>query len=501
MDLARLVDFEVQLHRDEETARAGGESTLQARDARLGSEIADELGLDPRGARARLRAERALRARVAEAWLLRVRGQEPGEGERTARALRLAGILLVVVALLAGAGAARAALAYDGREPVNVLVFLGVLVVPQIALFVLMLWAMLRGRQGLLGAALTALANARFLRRGAAATLGAIGARLRMHAQVERWTTIRLAQRAAVAFNVGALATCLALVAFTDLAFCWSTTLQLAPERVHAGCRAIAAPWAALFPEAVPPLELVRDSQWVRLPGRFVSGTSLPEAVARSGGWWSFLVAALVVWGLLPRVVLWAFAAWRVRAALRAVPFDDRRCNALFDRLLPDAGWAGPSPDEIGLPPHERAAGRAADAPPVSVGRGSTWLLTWGRLAKHQTELAECVRAATGAPPSGVLAVGGADLALDRAAVETLRKAGAQRALLVLAAGSQPTKDVLDLLRALRQALGPRADLGVALVHDDPRTPVANDELAGWRASLDRMVDPYLGLQRLEVPA
>src|SRR5690606_25634236 len=205
------------LHRDEETARAGGESTLQARDARLGSDIADELGLDPRGARARLRAERALRARVAEAWLLRVRGQEPGEGERTARALRLAGILLVVVALLAGAGAARAALAYDGREPVNVLVFLGVLVVPQIALFVLMLWAMLRGRQGLLGAALTALANARFLRRGAAATLGAIGARLRMHAQVERWTTIRLAQRAAVAFNVGALATCLALVAFTDL--------------------------------------------------------------------------------------------------------------------------------------------------------------------------------------------------------------------------------------------------------------------------------------------
>src|SRR5690606_15958628 len=84
LDLARLVDFEVQLHRDEETARAGGESTLQARDARLGSEIADELGLDPRGARARLRAERALRARVAEAWLLRVRGQEPGEGERTA---------------------------------------------------------------------------------------------------------------------------------------------------------------------------------------------------------------------------------------------------------------------------------------------------------------------------------------------------------------------------------------------------------------------------------
>ncbi len=502
MELAQLVDFEVQLHRDEASVRAGGEPDLRARDARIGAQITAEFGSTATEAAAQVHADREFRARVATAWLRQMEAEDRSGRDHTARALRRAALILTLALLVVGALTARGALAYDGKEPVNVFVFLGLLVVPQIALLVLLAWATLRGGRGMLGGAITALSQVRLLGGSSTATLGAVGARLSLHAGVERWFTFALAQRAAVAFNVGALATCLALVSLTDLAFCWSTTLQLAAEHVHTACRGIAAPWSWFAPDAVPSASLVRDSQWVRMPGSFVAGGSLPDAVATSGRWWSFLVIALATWGLLPRGLALGLAAWQSRRAQRAVPFDDPRCHALFARLWPATpSWQGPSPSTISLPESERAKAHANSTPPAAVASGATWLLCWGHLARAREGLAQRVTRATGAPPLGVLAVGGANLADDDDAVRRLANAKADRVLLALAAGSQPTKDVLDLLRVLRQRLGPRARLSVALATDDATTQLANEELAGWRACLDRQADPYLALERLEAHA
>ena len=45
-----------------------------------------------------------------------------------------------------------------------------------------------------------------------------------LYADVERWMLFALTQRFGLWFNLCALATCLVLVIFTDLAFSWSTT-------------------------------------------------------------------------------------------------------------------------------------------------------------------------------------------------------------------------------------------------------------------------------------
>lgn len=499
MDLAQLVDFEVQLHRDEESLRRGDDRDVRLRDAAAGAAALAALGREADDVAAALHRDRALRARLAEAWLAHVR---PGGGG--ARSLHIAGVLVTIAALLIGCGAASGALHYDGKQPVNVFVFLGVLVVPQIVLLGLLLWAVVKGSRGLLGAAVAALARSRWLRGSAAGALGTVSARLDLHADAERWHTFALAQRAAVAFNLGALATCLALVAFTDLAFGWSTTLQLGAAEVHAACRTIAAPWAWLLHDAVPRAELVRTSQWIRMPGAFVGGKSITDAVNSSGAWWSFLVAALVGWGLCPRLVAWAFGAWRARAALSRVPFDDHRSRQLFARMLPaTAGWQGPAAGSVGTAPG-LAGSRSAPAAATAMGRGATWLLCWGRTIAARDRLAEQVGRATGQPPLGVLAVGGARPEADDEAAETLAAAGAQRVLLALALGSQPTKEVLDLLRTLRRRLGARAHLAVALVPDASAgtgSGAAIEEIRGWRTSLDRLADPYLGLERLEATA
>lgn len=501
MQLANLIDLEVQLHRDEEALRAGRDAELAARDRTLGPGIATSLGMSPADLAGRLPADRALRARVAEAWLDATRrpsGDGP-PGARIASALRLAGWVVAIVAAIVGAGAASAALAYDGKTPVNVSWFIAVLVLLQIALVLVLLWAAWKAHGGPLGWLAKTLAHSRWLggRLGKHSALaGAVGARLSLHGALERWHVFSLAQGAACAFNLGALAASLALVTFTDLAFSWSSTLDLGAPDMHRLCTWIAWPWAGLWPDAVPSLDLVRQSQWVRMPGSFVGGGSLADAVRSSARWWSFLVVALAAWGLLPRVLAFAFGRFCAARATRAIGFDDHRCQALFQRLLPaHAAWAGPSPKDVGAP--ERLAQAPHGEAPAATAVADAWLLCWGRLGAQREALSSKL-----GPVRAALAVGGADLAADDAARATLLASKAKRVLLVLTVGSQPNKEVLDFLRALRQDLGARARLEVALVEQDAAGvfhAADPDDLPAWYARLAQMADPHLGLVRLQV--
>ncbi len=497
MDLARLVDLEVQLQRDDDALAAGQAADLAARDAAIGRNL---LAADERLGRAATPAERQ---RLALAWLDALGTGRAGAGPRAVRVLAWTAWILTFACGLLGIGAASATLAYDGRQPVNVFGFLVVLVAPQMLLLLAMLVALLRGGRSVAARLLAFVARSRWLRGDTAAGAGLVAARLQLHAAAERWQLFLLTQRAAVAFNLGALGICLYLVAFTDLAFGWSTTLAWGAERVHQLCGAIAWPWHHFWPEAVPGLELVRDSQWIRMPGGFATGAALPSAVQQSGRWWSFLVAALLVWGLGPRLLAFALASWQARRALATVPLDDRRCAALFARLLPPAAaWRGPDPAAIGLPAAARL-GTAPAAPVPPVAHAATWLLCWGRLQHWQDALRDLVARSTGAPPVGVGAVGGSELAADAAAVAQIAAARVQRVLLVLSAGTQPTKDLLELLATLRQRLGPRAHLGVALLTAaDGRLAAADAaDLRLWQACLAQQGDANLGVECLEDPA
>src|SRR5690606_26769481 len=96
---------------------------------------------------------------------------------------------------------------------------------------------------------------------------------------------------------------------------------------------ALAWPWSAAAPEAVPGIELIRNSQFFRLEsGVFTTGASRELA-----GWWSFTVLAIAFYGLAPRIVLLGFAAWRLRAAIRALLVEDPRVTALLDRMATPA--------------------------------------------------------------------------------------------------------------------------------------------------------------------
>lgn len=502
MRIALIIDLEAQFERDASVSAAGRQTDLAARDVAIGARIAAAHGAAVADMDARARSHDRVLAAVFAAWLQQAGGAER-PGRRYEHGVTVAANLLAVVVAVAVGVACATTLHYDGSVPVNVNRFLGIFVLGQVALLGLMTIAFAWGKGSMLAPLLRACAQSRWVTRQRADFAdgaGAAAARFEQHADVERLTLFVLAQRVAVAGNVAAMAVLLALVAFTDLAFCWSSTLFDSATVMRNLTQAVAAPWAWCLPDAAPGVAFVEQTQWVRMPGAYVGGATLAEAATASRAWWPFLAVALAVWGLLPRLCAWALGAWRVRRIAVASLRRDPRCLAVLARLFPLAGWSGPAAAEVGAPAHDRLdEGSIAPVPEPAAGERG-WLLCWGRLAAAMPELARRY-----GPALGAHAVGGSDVAADDDACRALAQAKALRVLLLCAAGAQPNKEVLDLIAALRRHLGPRALLEVALVDDgDPALPPAAPtagNVRAWQQVLVRRGDPALRFVRLEAAA
>lgn len=138
-----------------------------------------------------------------------------------------------------------------------------------------------------------------------------------------------LPQWFAVGLFAGALLALFVLVVFTDLAFGWSTTVEMAASTVESVCRWLAWPWSAWLPAAVPDLALVEASRFFRLEDRDLDR----QAAAGLGQWWPFVSLSILVWGLLPRVVLMIVLHLRKRQACRQMLLTHPQVQALLDRL------------------------------------------------------------------------------------------------------------------------------------------------------------------------
>ena len=273
------------------------------------------------------------------AWWSRLRPAD-ALGVKLVHGRRLVSVALVAIGVVAGSGFAAAALRYDGTTPVNILRALALLAGVQLVVLALTLLLLPGGRYGLgaiqrsLVAFNPAAMVAAVYRRFAALPtpverLFAWHAGRSAASRFAKWQLLFWAQLTAVAFNAGVLATSFALVAITDLAFGWSTTLNLDPRDVAALTKAIAAPWAAWLPAAVPSDALIEGSRFFRLE----HAAGPPRIAEAFTGWWPFLLASIVTYGLVPRLVIGTLALAKLRSATRSMLLEDARVTALLDRM------------------------------------------------------------------------------------------------------------------------------------------------------------------------
>ena len=471
--LAELIDLELQLAQD----RDASIEQLEARDEPIARRLAQS----------NLRGRAALRA-----WLEDVRGAGASIGERIAELRDLAARGLFACGLLAGIASVGGWLLSGTGSPINVIHFWPAVIGLQLALLAPWLLAALpqrwlgRALPWLIGRSLVAA-----LRLDSAAVSRALAELRRLdwlYSRLRLWLVTALTQSFALGFNLGALGAFVAIPYVDDPAFGWRSRLLDAPE-VAALAESIALPWRGWLPRAVPAHDDVAATRYSSID-RSLARDDRPGPAGVWAVWWSFLVASLVSYGLLPRLLLWTVSQIGVRWELRNAPRAHTDLEHLQQRL------AGPLLDtranrpESALPPTDARPAAWSPLPP-----GPVHVLCWSGVplddAQIRSELARARVEVAGA----IARVGLLDQAQDRRALAALGGLpNGAAACLVVPAWEPPVGEHLDFVRELRGALGSGRTLCV-LLHP-LAGPATADDAEHWRSRLQALGDPWLCLAR-----
>lgn len=225
--------------------------------------------------------------------------------------------ILALLAFLIGLGAAATLFWYDGSVPINMLpVLLFFIFLPLLLLFIsVFLSAMSRFRSHILNGFpgvlfnIVTLSGLKFSRlpQHRRRQLEEALIWLRGHYSYFLLSWFRRSLHAAGACYVaGALIWMLLYVSITDLAFAWSSTLALSAEHMNGLVRLISWPWQSWLSSAVPDFAIIEQTRFFRASD---AGSVMESS---SGVWWRFIFMSVLVYGLLPRLLL--FAAYHIHA-------------------------------------------------------------------------------------------------------------------------------------------------------------------------------------------
>lgn len=449
-------------------------AALRARDRALGRAFEDARVRDP--------------ARQLVAWLQARGDSATATAGRVRGALRGLAGLLTLAGFVLGWGAALGVLAFEtGSGRINVVLVLALLVAVPVVMLALSVLAALpmAGASRIPGVELL-VGGLRWLSTGRIAmrlvpaaqrdALAAFWGRGvghgRLYGTAQKWLLLAVSQAAALAFGVGAVVGTLGLVVFTDLAFGWSTTLEIASADFHRVVWWLARPWSALWVDAVPTAELVEATRFFRVD------PTVPEAIDPGfyGRWWPFVLAAIGTYAVFPRALWAGFCVWRLHRSVRVALFQTPGVGELLDRMQ--------SPlIEMG----QEGAGLAAEADEpgavdwASERRPPGCIISWAESA----DAASVSRIFGAETPAPLRAGGNSSLDDDRAAIAAAATASGDVAV-VVRGYEPPVAELLDFFRDLRTSLGDGRGIDVVPLG------AAETDLRVWAGALARGGDPWL---------
>jgi hypothetical protein len=283
------------------------------------------------------------RSAVFLAWLKEQTSQDGAAtaGKQFERGVRAVFWLAMLTGGLMGVGTTAGLLSHDSAQPINAALFLAGTVGLQIGMILIALVAVIARAVGVDFSALSSWmqalvrfsagalsrlngeqrADARFL----LAKSGQLSGRLGPFISLQ---VLQLTQALVVAFNLGILGSMLLIyLPFVELRFGWQSTYSFGADSVFRALQAVALPWRWMSESLAPSLPQVLATQFVRGQGAFTLEANAAHA------WWPFLLCAVVVYGLIPRLVIAALLQGVLRSRLRRIAFTHPAANKLWREL------------------------------------------------------------------------------------------------------------------------------------------------------------------------
>ncbi len=432
--------------------------------------------------------------KTVQCWWQQISADRPGEhneGNKLIRVRGLVGLAAVVFGLLSGLGVIAAVFQYDGSHPINVVTLIAVFVILQSVFIGTSLLMLLPGQNFLsralaslnVGAMISGIMH-RTLLKSSSSSVFFMGTsdHTQAHNLLLRWQLFSWSQLLGCAFNTGALLGAVLLIVFTDLAFGWSSTLMFETVQFQKLIYLVSLPWAGIWPDASPTQALIEQSRFYRLGAE----QATPFIAQSLTAWWPFVVACILSYGLLPRVVLLSISRVFVQRALATLLMDNPQVISLLDRMrTPEVALGSP----VLISP-EMLLDEEPHAKPNSIS-GSVPLIIWADAAERFQLLSRLEKDSSVQVSQAYKAGGACSMAEDMETITTLLEKRSDSILIAVKSWEPPLNDMLDFIALLRQKCGDKTQ--IILFPLGPDLSVADQqEVRIWRHASKRLSDAQL---------
>lgn len=379
--------------------------------------------------------------------------------------------LAITIGFIAGIVLTSALLHYDGSQPINILVLLVVLVVAPLLLFIISLflpfWSSTSVLSGLNpGGMLVA-----FIKKKSEALNDFFSSSRTDNARDKllRWKLLLYSQQFGIALAVAALITLITRVSFSDLAFGWSTTLDIQASSLSPWIQAFAWPWSTWFPEALPANNLIEQSRFFRLE----NDTSTLSALTLTG-WWKYIAMCLLVYGIGFRLLALWFASFNYNKAVENLLMQHSEVTALLDRFNLPVNDYQPAPVVS-------AKSSASNSSSFNV-QAADIIICWNN-AKLSDELANKIQA------SNIVKVNGGDtLEFESDVFKNIETNTLKKIHIVTKSWEPPLLEFHDLIQVLRDQFGSEVTISIQPVAENSNSADLVDAEI-WRHSIEKIQD------------
>ena len=336
-----------------------------------------------------------------------------------------------------------------------------------------------------------------------------ITTRTPLYNQAVRWNFASIIQRFGIAFNLAAIITFSVTIGFSDRAFGWQSTIDVADDTVYHICRNLALPWGCFIGEGTgyPSLEQIEGTRVIRSKG----STHLTAGNLHS--WWPFLILATAFYGFFPRLLLALWIRRKIKIVFSSLSFNDYESDKLYRRLTTNIVVETPKEQEIkseDVTVHEDSQKAPPEQPTESPTeqpheqprdlRESCILLTVDlegeldiqslreELTKHfGREIQECL-------------VFGQSAAHDRQLEEALKNKKIAYLAIIDQDWNAPTGQDMERIQKFISAAGDQSLLTILLTgipEDGSPTNTDPEHLKVWKRQIAKLHDPRIGVEAL----